>query len=391
MDSHRRIESDVGAEEAAELLSELVTIDSQNPPGRERGVAEFVVDWLGEYDINARLVDRPAEERPQVVATVGEERPDAGRLILNGHMDVVPPGDREQWTSNPFEGEIRDGRVYGRGASDMKSGIAAGMFTLRAAARSCVDGTVVLTCAMGEETAEPGTKTLLEEVTGDWGIVLEPTGLVVDTVGKGLAWYEVEIRGESVHASRPNLGENVLNALFDVREYLDDYRERIATRQHELVGKSLCTPTMLETGIKENVVPDYAKLTLDRRFLPSEAVEDIDDEIVSVFEPITEAGFEVEIERTRTYEAAEIPVDHEIADVVRTHSEAVAGVDTVPHGKDASTDQRNFVNDAGIPAIIWGPGVSEQSHTVDEWAPVEPIVDAVEVLCRTADDLCQVQ
>jgi succinyl-diaminopimelate desuccinylase len=391
MDSHRRVESDVTADEAAALLSDLVAIDSQNPPGRERGVAEFVVDWLGEYDIDARLVDRPDEERPQVVATVGEERPDAGRLILNGHMDVVPPGDREQWTSDPFGGEVRDGRVYGRGASDMKGGIAAGMFALRAAVRSGVDGAVVLTCAMGEETAEPGTETLLEEVTGDWGIVLEPTELVVDTVGKGLAWYEVEVRGKSVHASRPDLGENVLDALFDVREHLDDYREEIATRRHELVGESLCTPTMLETGIKENVVPDYAKLTLDRRFLPSEVVEDIDDEIASVFEPLVEAGFEVEIERTRTYAAAEIPVDDEIADVVRTHSEAVAGVDTAPHGKDASTDQRNFVNDAGIPAIIWGPGVSEQSHTVDEWAPVEPIVDGVEVLCRTIDDLCRAQ
>lgn len=391
MDRRGRTESDVTEEEATDLLAELVAIDSQNPPGRERGVAEFVVERLAEWGIDARLVNRPEEDRPQVIATVGDEKPGAGRLILNGHMDVVPPGDRNQWTFNPFGGEVRDGRVYGRGASDMKGGIATGMFALRAAAQSGVDGAVTLTCAMGEETAEPGTKTLLEEVDGDWGIVLEPTELVVDTVGKGLAWYEVEVRGTSCHASRPSLGDNVLDALFDLKRRLDDYRESIAQREHDLIGTSLCTPTMLEAGTKENVIPDYAKLTLDRRFLPSEDIADIDDEISAVFEPLTDRGFDVNIERTRTYEAAEIPVDTDIANVVRSHSEAVADVDTAPHGKDASTDQRNFVNDADIPAIIWGPGVSEQSHTVDEWAPADTIVDGVEILCRTIDDLCQTE
>jgi succinyl-diaminopimelate desuccinylase len=145
---------------------------------------------------------------------------------------------------------------------------------------------------------------------------------------------------------------------------------------------------MLDAGTKETVIPDRATVTFDRRFLPSEDVEDIDEEMAELFDPLRDAGFDVVVERTRTYEAAEIPVDSEIAAVVREHAADVAGVSTEPHGKDAATDQRNFVNDAGIPAIIWGPGVSEQSHTVDEWAPVDPIVDCVTVLCRTIEDVC---
>jgi succinyl-diaminopimelate desuccinylase len=378
----------VNGDEAAALLSDLVAIDSQNPPGRERPIAEFIVDRLEEWGIDARLFERPDAERPQVIAEVGEGDPDAGTLILNGHIDVVPPGEVERWTHDPFGGEREDNRVYGRGASDMKGGVAAGMLALRAAHEADVDGRVVLTCAMGEETAEPGTKTMLEEVSGDWGIVLEPTQLVVDTVGKGLAWYEVEVRGEAAHASRPHLGNNVLDALFAYEGRIDDYRAEIAGREHPLIGESLCTPTMLEAGTKENVVPDHATLTFDRRFLPSEDVEDLDEEMETLFDGLREEGFEVSIERTRTYEAAEIDPDHEIATVVRRHAHDVAGVETAPHGKDAATDQRNFVNDAGIPAIIWGPGVSEQSHTVDEWAPVDALVDGVEVLCRTIEELC---
>jgi len=384
-----RIDADVAGEEAAELLSDLVALDSQNPPGNERACSEFVRRWLREHGVDAELVGEPYPDRPQVVAEVGDGDPEAGTLVLNGHLDVVPPGPREDWSHDPFGGDIEDGRVYGRGASDMKSGVAAAMLAGRAAAASdAVDGRVVLTFAIGEETAEPGTKTLVEGLDADCGIVLEPTELVVDTAGKGLAWYEAEIRGEPCHASRPHLGRNSLEALLAIEDDLAAYRAEIGERSHDLLGESLCTPTVARAGGKANVVPSRASVTFDRRFLPSEAPADLDAEMDALFDGLREEGLEVAVERTRTYEAAEIPVDAGIAEAVRRHASAVAGVDTAPRGKPASTDQRNLVNDAGIPAIIWGPGTSEQSHTVDEWARVDLLVDAVEVLCRTIEDLC---
>lgn len=385
----REIIPDTSEQEAAELLSDLVSIDTQNPPGREKPLAKFIVEVLEDWGIDARLFERPNPDRPQVIAEIGEGNPEAGTLVLNGHMDVVPPGDSDRWSVDPFEGVISGNRVYGRGASDMKSGIAAAMLAGRAAERSsAVDGRLVLTFAMGEETAEPGTKTMLEEIRADYGVVLEPTELRVHTVSKGLAWYTVSIEGESSHASKPEVGKNALDALLKANERITDYRKRIADRRHPLIGESLCTPTMTSSGVKENVIPESAELRMDRRFLPDEDVEEIDEEIDDVFDPIREEGYDVAVRRTRTYEAAEIESDEHVAEVFREHSNDVAEIDTDPAGKNASTDQRNFVNDAGIPAIIWGPGTSPQSHTADEWARIDHLHDSISILCRAIEDLC---
>lgn len=376
--------------EAGDLLADLVARDSQNPPGRERACAEFIAEWLVDAGVEAELVGEPFPDRPQVLATVGDGDPDAGHLVLNGHIDVVPPGDRERWSVDPFEGVMDEGagRVYGRGASDMKSGVAAAMLAAREAVDAGLDGTLTLTFAVGEETAEPGTRTLVEGLDADYGIVLEPTELEVHTAGKGLAWYVATVTGEPAHASRPHLGNNAVDGLFNLEGALDRYRQEIADRTHPLLGESLCTPTMVSGGTKENVLAESVELRFDRRFLPSESLDDLDVELSAVFDPLREEGFDVEVERTRTYDAAEIPTDAPIAETVRAHSAAVADAPTEPAGKEAATDQRNLVNDADIPAVIWGPGTPAQSHTVDEWARTDLLVDAVEILCRVVDDCC---
>jgi succinyl-diaminopimelate desuccinylase len=382
--------SPVTEAEAGALLAELIARDSQNPPGREEACATFIADWLTDAGIDAELVPEPFPDRPQVRATVGEGKPGTGHLVLNGHIDVVPPGDRERWSVDPFEGVVDEdaGKVYGRGASDMKSGVAAAMLAARDVAETGLDGTLTLTFAVGEETAEPGTKTLVEGLDADYGIVLEPTELEVHTAGKGLAWYVADISGEAAHASRPHVGENAVDALLALEGPLSEYRERIADRTHPLLGESLCTPTMVEGGTKENVLAEHVDLRFDRRFLPSESLADLDEEMDELFDPLREDGFAVAVRRTRTYDAAEIPVDAPIAESVRRHAAAVADAPTAPAGKEAATDQRNLVNDAGIPAIIWGPGTPAQSHTADEWARTDLLVDAVEVLSRTIRDHC---
>lgn len=377
-------------EECGELLGELVAIDSQNPPGKEQEIAEFIHSKLTDWGIESQLVTQPFEERPQVIATIGDGDPSAGTLVLNGHMDVVPPGNIDDWTVEPFEGVVRDGKVYGRGASDMKAGLAAAMLAGRATAKStAIDGTLILTFAVGEETAEPGTKTLLSDIQADYGVVLEPTELKVQTAGKGLAWYEAIIGGEACHASRPHLGQNTLEGLLSIEQAIESYQEKIQARTHPLLGESLCTPTIAEFRSKENVIPGRGRVVFDRRFLPSEDILTIDTEMTELFQPLREAGFTVELNRTRTYEAAEIPVDAEVAEVFRRHSNQIADVDPSPAGKDASTDQRNFVNNANIPAIIWGPGSPSQSHTANEWARTDLLYQSVEVLCRSITDLCQ--
>lgn len=382
----RSIRPDAQEGEATALLADLVSIDTQNPPGRERDCAEFIHERLVNWGIDAEYVYEPFEERPQVIAHVGAAESDQ-TLVLNGHMDVVPPGD-EEWTYNPFGGTIEDGKVYGRGASDMKAGLAAGMLAARAAERSgAIDGELILTFAVGEETGDPGTLRMVEGLDADFGVVLEPTELVVDTAGKGLAWYTVEIDGSPAHASKPHLAKNALEALLGTDSLIENYQQSIAERTHHLLGESIITPTVCRAGGSQNVIPGRAELGFDRRFIPEEDPVALREELSDVFEPLREDGFEVSVSATKTYEAAEIPTDAKIAEVFRDHAAAVAGVDTAPHGKIAATDQRYLVNEAGISSIIWGPGTPTQAHTTDEWARVDLLESAVPILCRVFDDL----
>jgi len=374
--------------EAAALLSSLVLIDSRNPPGKERAVAEFVRDWLADNGVESEFVTEPFADRPQVLAEIGAARPGTRTLVLNGHMDVVSPGDLDDWTHDPFGGEIEDGRVYGRGTSDMKAGLAAGMLAARAAAESgAIDGRLILAFAVGEETGEPGTLRLIEDLDADFGVVLEPTELVVDTACKGLAWYTATIRGSQGHASKPFLSNNAIQGVFDAGEPIRAFQERIAEREHELLGQSICTPTVCLTEETQNVIPGRAELRFDRRFLPEETPDQLDAEFDAVFDPVRDAGFEVDVDRTKLYGAVEIPTDAEIAEVFRRHASDVAGIDPEPHGKIAATDQRFFVNHADIPAIVWGPGTAAQAHTVDEWARIDLLEDAVPILCRAVAEL----
>jgi len=356
-------------DELTALIGELVSLETENPPGNEKRAAEFIHGWLTDRDIDATLVDEPYADRPQVAARVGEGAP---TVVLNGHIDVVPAGDLDEWSHPPYAADIDDGRLYGRGSADMKTGVAVGMMALAELGAEIDDGdrsgSVVFHAAIGEETGEPGTKTLLERgYDGDYGVVLEPTEMRTATSEKGLAWYEITVEGDPSHASRPGQGDNAITNARPVLDALEAYDEEIADREDDLVGQAHATITKIEAGTKENVVPEDAVITIDRRFLPSESADAIDEEIDALLADVeADHGIETSWERTRTYESAAIDTDSDLADVFRRHSAEHADVSTDPWGVKGSTDVRNFVNDADIEAITWGPGKLGQAHTYDE-------------------------
>jgi succinyl-diaminopimelate desuccinylase len=365
------------------LLAELVTRETENPPGNEARVAGFIHDWFEREGITAELIEEPYRDRPQVVARVGHGDP---TVVLNGHIDVVPAGDRAEWDHNPYGAEIEDGRLYGRGSVDMKAGVAVGMRTLADLAPELesedAEGSVLFHAAIGEETAEPGTKRLLElGYDGEYGVVLEPTRLRTATSEKGLAWYEITVGGEPSHASRPDQGSNAIVNARRVLDALAEYDERIRERTDPLVGQAYATVTEFEAGTKENVVPEEAVITVDRRFLPVESAEGIDAEIDELLaEVATDHDVEVTWERTRTYESAAIETDSRVAEVLREHSAALADASSEPYGVEASTDVRNLVNDAGMEAVTWGPGDLAQAHTYDEHVDLSEVAVGLDVL-----------
>jgi succinyl-diaminopimelate desuccinylase len=372
------------------VVSALVSRETENPPGNEAAAAEYIAEWFADRGIDADLVKEPYPDRPQVAVRVGGGDP---TVVLNGHIDVVSAGDRSAWTHDPYGAEVVDGILYGRGSADMKTGVAVGMLATADFASKFeagdLDGSVVFHAAIGEETAEPGTKTLLESgYDGDYGVVLEPTGMRTATSEKGLAWYEITVSGSPSHASHPDQGDNAIANARLVLDALEQYDERVREREHDLLGRAFATTTRIDAGVKENVIPESATITVDRRMLPAEDVTDVDAELDSLLADVeADHGIRTEWERTRTYAAAEIPVDSPIAEVFREHSATTAGVSTDPWGIEASTDVRNFVNDAEIPAITWGPGDLDQAHTVDECIDLGEATTALEVLEASLTDL----
>ncbi|QLG28884.1 M20 family metallopeptidase [Halorarum halophilum] len=378
------------AEELTTLVGDLVRIETENPPGNERACSEYIVEWFDERGIDAELVAEPYADRPQVGARVGTGDP---TLVLNGHIDVVPAGDLDEWTHEPYGAEVADGSLYGRGSVDMKTGVAIAMLTTAELADEIesgdLPGSIVFHAAIGEETAEPGTRTLLERgYDGEYGVVLEPTSMRTATSEKGLAWYEITVSGDPSHASRPDQGENAIQHARPVLDALADYDADVRARTDDLVGQAYATVTMFDAGTKENVVPERATITVDRRFLPQESVEEIDAEFDDLLADVAaDNDIEVSWERTRTYESAAIDEDSPLAEVFRRHSADVADVPTDPWGVKASTDVRNFVNDADIEAITWGPGDLSQAHTYDEHVDLSAAADGLEALRSAAREV----
>ena len=377
-------------EEVVEVLRELIRRPSQNPPGNEKVTAEYVFNMMKEWGFEPQYVFKPVPERPSVgVVHKGiEGKP---RLVLNGHIDVVPEGDPDGWSVPPFEGVVKEGRVYGRGACDMKAGLAAAMVAAKVTKESGakLKGDLVLQFAMGEETGEAGTKSLLEEgFGGDWGIVLEPMGLKVMTAEKGLAWYHFNVKGKPTHGSRPEQGINAIYKAAKLMRALQGYDEEIGMRTHPLCGRNVCSVTMIKAGTKENVIHESCWLAIDRRIIPGETAQQVDAEIEAIVNKLSkeDPDFKCDWRRVMLYESAEIPVDHEIAEVVRKNTKEITGVSPEPAGTTGSTDQRNFINDAGIPAISWGPG-SGKSHEWDEYVEISQLVDCTKILVLTIFDL----
>ena len=384
--------SRVNAHEVATLIQELVQIPTLNPPGLEKAGAEFICQRLQQWGIEAALVPKPYEDRPQVWGRV-DGVAKGPTLVLNGHMDVVPEGDVTQWTFPPFEGRIADGRVYGRGSSDMKGGLAAMMTTARILnqLKEQLRGTLILQFAAGEETAEPGTRHLVlsEGLTGEYGIVLEPTGLRVATAEKGLAWFRVTVQGRPVHGS---VAEQGINAIEKATRFIGEikrYNQEVSQRVHPLVGSAKCSVTMIQGGTKENVIPESCWMILDRRINPEERVDTVEDEIRSILSGLAseDQDFKYTLERTTVYDSAEIPTDAFLAGVVRHHAAQVGGISEQPYGTLFSTDVRNLINDGGMEAITFGPGEPNQPHTFNESIAIGDVVTCIKILLLTAQEL----
>ncbi|MYE67143.1 MAG: M20 family metallopeptidase [Acidimicrobiia bacterium] len=375
----------------AQVLAELVRIPSTNPGAYESDVARRVVKYFEATPVEAKLVES-LPGRHSVGATL-RGCGDGPRLILNGHLDTVPIDDESEWTTDPFGAEVRDGFMYGRGACDMKAGLAVQIAVAHHLAGQLdrLAGSLVLHFAAGEERAEPGTLSLLEAgYTGDFGIVTEPTDLRIAAATRGLLPLRIRLQGRSIHASRSHLGINPTWGLLWVLGALEGYRSDIEQRRHHLLGAGSCTPTVVNGGVTPNAVSDSVDLYVDRRLVPGETIEREVQEVTERILAARPAGSEVGVDVTVAYnrfEPAEIPVESWLVQRLVGSVKNVTGAPGEVYGAPFSSDVRNLVNDAGIEAVNFGPGNVAECHCADERVALSQLEGAARVIADLAADL----
>ena len=382
---------ELSREQLAASLSALVRVPSVNPGMSELGMVEEIERQLeGTGCELTRVESMPG--RPSLAAVL-KGSGDGPRLVLNGHMDTVAIDDASQWSVDPFGGEIKDGAVWGRGAVDMKGGLASQIACAKVLARMRdeLQGSLVLHFAAGEECGEPGTLSLIEAgFVGDWGITTEPTGLDIATAERGTGWFDIRLSGHSTHAATPQAGANPIVAVEDVLARVRRYNDDIAARTHPLLGGPICTVTMLSAGAQHNAVPDSCVLTVDRRLIPGETHEDVHGELATLVSDAVAGHRGISGEVTpvhHRFEAAEVPSESPFIEVVKRVVGEVTGTPARIVGTPYGSDVRNLVNDARMEAITFGAGDVALCHCADERQSLDALHQATLALALISIDL----
>jgi len=368
--------------ELIDLTRQLVQIPTENPPGDEKPAFLFLRKALAGMGFRMKTYVSP-RGRWNVVASRRWGK--GGRtLIFNGHVDVVPAGDPSQWRYPPFQGRISKGRIYGRGASDMKGGIASFLHAISMMDRSKVPlnrGTLALHLVSDEEChGHQGMEFLSSKgvIRGDAAIVGEPTDLYPAIAQKGSLWLKISTFGKAAHSSTPHLGENAIETMTHVIKALDSLRME---RVHPLLGKPTLNIGLILGGTKINVVPDQCEIALDRRLIPGEQKQEVLEEIRRALDSARhrDSPFRYRMEEIDFAEPVEIDSEEEIVKISLEAIQRVRGGRPEIKGLSAFTDGRFYIRQGNIPTLIIGPGELRQAHTADESVGIDALVQACHI------------
>jgi len=379
----KKIVGNISEKDVLSLAKEMIKINSENPPGNEKALADYMVEVFNGIGLKALQLDF-LPNRPNVVALYGSR--DQGRsLIFDGHLDTVPCGDLSLWSINPLEGAIRNGQLYGRGATDMKSSIAAFTCALKAIVDSGIKlkGQVTIVLTSDEEISGLGTKSVLEKgYRADAAIVGEPSNLEVNTAHKGVARWRLTTFGKAAHASAPQEGVNAIykmaKAVIKLEEIAEKYLQQ--ERTHPILGRPTLNVGIIRGGIKDNIVPDSCEITIDRRLLPGETWHEVEKEFRGELEKLSreDPNFKYELKLYHAHNAAETPSTHPFVKLAKNAVKDVLGRESTVEGFVATTEMSHLV-EAGIPSIILGCGDLKVAHTINEYVPVQQIIDATKI------------
>jgi acetylornithine deacetylase/succinyl-diaminopimelate desuccinylase family protein len=368
--------------ELVDLTIQLVQTSTENPPGNEKVAAQFLKSILPKMGFKVKILLSP-KGRWNIVA---EKRWGKGgrTLIFNGHLDVVPAGDPSQWKYLPFQGKLYKGRIYGRGASDMKSGIASFIHALSMIDRSKISlhqGAVILHLVSDEEShGHQGMDFLTQRggIQGDAALVGEPTDLHPVIAHKGALWLRISTFGKSAHSAKPHLGVNAIEKMIKLMDRLNSLA---LGGEHPLLGKPTLSIGTIQGGTKINVVPDRCEIEVDRRMLPGEKKEEVLGVMKGILDSLQsqDSLFQYRMEEIDYAEPSEVDPEEEIVRVGVEAIQEVLGKKPPLRAFSGFTDSRFYINQCHIPTLVFGPGDTNQIHTTDESVEVEALVHAAHI------------
>jgi acetylornithine deacetylase len=376
-------------QEAIELTADLIRIDSANPdlaPGSagEGAIADFVSDWLSRNGFTVtRLESRPG--RPSVVAVA----PGSGggrSLMLNGHLDTV---SLLTYEGNPLEPVIRDGGLHGRGAYDMKSGLAAMMCAAARASRHPHRGDIVLALVADEENASLGTEEVLDFIGADAAVVCEPSGLEVTVAHKGFCWLDVTIHGRAAHGSRPDLG---IDAIVKAGGFLTGLGrlagQLAAGPAHPRLGTGSVHAGVVSGGQEVSSYPDHCLISVERRTVPGESGATAEAELRSILDDLSaaDAGFGYTLTLGLERMPFEVAEDTAIVGVVMDSFAAVTGRKAAVRAEAFWTDCA-LLAESGVPSVLFGVE-GGGAHAGIEWVTLESLTLVTETLTEVIRRHC---
>lgn len=375
--------------QVAGLLADLVRIESVNPElvssgSGEAAIARYVVEFLKTAGLQTQL----QETSPGRFNAVGILRGRGGgrSLMLNGHLDTVGVAGME----DPFSARVKDGRLYGRGAQDMKGGVAAALLAAATLARGpSLKGDLVVAAVADEEWKSLGTRALLAEVRTDAAIVMEPTGLEVATAHKGFVWAELETQGRAAHGSRPEEGLDAIAFMGRVLGEIERLGQELnAAPRHPLLGCGSVHASLISGGQELSSYPAQCRLSLERRLLPGEDAATFECELGEVVSRLSkrDPGFRARYALGYSAPALETARESPIAQVLLACARKVVGPEAKFGAQSFWTDAA-LLHAASIPSVLFGPGGAGLHSTV-EYVRLEDVVLCAETLAECARAFC---
>ncbi len=375
--------------EAISLLADLVAIPSVNPslvPGAsgEGAVAAYVAGWMRRRGIDVEI-EEVLPGRPNVVGVIDSGRPGA-TILLCGHLDTVGTDGMDA----PFTPKTIDGRMYGRGAQDMKGGIAAMLYAAaRIADRGAPGGgRLVVALVIDEEYASAGADALAARWRADAAVITEPTALAVGIAHKGFSAAEIVVHGRAAHGSRPAEGIDAILKMGGVLAQLAALDRRVqAGAGHPLLGSGSLHASVIEGGTELSTYPARCRLQVERRMLPGEPLATAADELSMIADELsrTDPEFRSDVRLLLARPGYELPAAHWLPGMLVAEASA-AGVEVRAEGLSYWTDAA-ILADAGIPTVLFGPS-GEGLHGTCEWVDVGSVVTCARVLEGLAARAC---